>query len=427
MWPFKARTMPLRPTSEYDVSGAAVVLSTYGDPNMEQVLPTFLSYAQRAYAGNSIVFGAILARIALFSEATFAFQDLSDGHLYGSFETDGRRPGLSKLENPWPGGTSGELFARAEQDASIAGNFYARDLGTRLERLRPDRVTIISQLLADEQGRPYREVVGYGYDREGAGRPTELYDVDEVRPWAPIPDPMADFRGMSWLTPIVREIEADQGMTEYKIQYLQHAATPNMQIVYDKALKPETITSLEDRIAARHGGVGNAFKTMVLDQGADVKMVGNSMEQASFATVQAAGENRILIASGVPGIVVGSKEGLMAATYSNYSQAMRRFTDLTVWPLWRSFCAAMAPLVSVPGGSRLWFDTRHIAALQAGEQERAAVTNTKSASITAFIAAGFTPESAVAAVNSDALQLLEYGGPPAAVEPPAGLSMVKGA
>ena len=73
----------------------------------------------------------------------------------------------------------------------------------------------------------------------------------------------------------------------------------------------------------------------------------------------------------MPGIVVGSKEGLAAATYSNFNQAMRRFADLTMRPLWRSACAALEKLLEVPGGSRLWYDRADIAALREGEKERA--------------------------------------------------------
>jgi phage portal protein BeeE len=96
----------------------------------------------------------------------------------------------------------------------------------------------------------------------------------------------------------------------------------------------------------------------VLDEGADATVIGNSFEQMNFSTVQAAGENRIIIASGVPGIVIGSKEGLMAATYSNYEQAMRRFADVTMRPLWRSVCACLSKLVAVP--ARFASVVRHV-------------------------------------------------------------------
>ena len=49
-----------------------------------------------------------------------------------------RDPRLRVLEEPWPGGTSGELLARMEQDVSWAGNAYIWDAGDRLVRWRPD-------------------------------------------------------------------------------------------------------------------------------------------------------------------------------------------------------------------------------------------------------------------------------------------------
>ena len=42
---------------------------------------------------------------------------------------------------------------------------------------------------------------------------------------------------MSWLTPVAREVAADQGLTLYKLAYLEHAATPNMLVRYDAQLK----------------------------------------------------------------------------------------------------------------------------------------------------------------------------------------------
>lgn len=421
-----------------DPSGASVLTTSYGLNGNEAIPPSQFGTTMQAYGGNAIVFGAILARLSLFSEATFAFRDLSTKDLSGSFEQDGRRnTGLRKLENPWPNGTTGELLARMIQDVDLAGNAYVWDAGDQLVRLRPDWVTIVSEMRLDPIGREYRVVVGYYYEPPLMSRPFEgpprFFTVDEVAHWSPTPDPVASFRGMSWMTPVLREISADQSMTEYKLKYLANSASPNLLIKYQQKLAPSTLEGLRDRLAARYGGVDNAFKTLLLDEGADATVIGNSFEQMSFSTVQAAGENRILVASGVPGIVVGSKEGLMAATYSNYEQAMRRFADITMRPLWRSVCACLSRLVSVPAGSRLWFDVSDIAALRQGEKERADTMNVQAEAIAQFAKFGFDPMSAVEAITAGNLALLKHNGapmeimtevpkaaPPAAVLPDAG-------
>jgi phage portal protein BeeE len=398
------RWNPRRRYNELQASGAATLTSTYGSPDVERILPAFVSYVQEAYQRNGIIFAVQLARMMLFSEAEFIWQDRTSGRLFGNQD-------LGVLEHPWPAGTSGGLISRVEQDGSLAGNSYTRNIDdARLERLRPDRVIIVSSLEQDRQGRPYRELAGYAYDRNGIGQYEEIYLPNEVAHYAPIPDPCAEFRGMSWLTPVVREIEADQGLTEHKLTYLKHGATPNIVVVYDRVLKPEQIDSIENRIDAKHGGSYNAGKTLVLDQGADPTIAGNSLEQMNFVTVQAAGENRIAAAGGVPGIVVGLKEGLSAATYSNYMHAMRRFADLTARPFWREMCGSIAPIVREPANSRLWFNTRNIAALQAGEKERAEVAQLKAQTAQAWIMAGYEPDSVTAAIAADDETLLVHTG-----------------
>ncbi|MEV2240575.1 phage portal protein [Micromonospora sp. NPDC049891] len=378
-------------------------LFTYGTPNTEKAIPTFDSMANVAYAGNGVVFGVIHARLKFFSEARFKFRSLADKRLYG---TDA----LRKLEKPWPGGTTGELLARMEQDASLYGNAYIRDAGDRLERLRPDWVTIVSEIKIDAYGEQVREVVGYMYEPIGdTDRDIAFYPVEEVAHWSPIPDPMANFRGMSWLTPVLREVNADNLMTDHREAYYKNAATPNMIIRYPQELTQEQVDRIGKTVAARHAGPENAYRTMVLDVGADPMIVGDQINDA-VATVQAAGENRIAVAAGVPAIVVGLKEGLNAATLANYESAVKSFADLTMRPLWRSACASLAKLVQVPGGAELWYDTSDIIALQDGEQTQAETFSADAQTASTLITSGYTPDSVATAIKARDLSLLQHTG-----------------
>lgn len=396
-----------------DPSGASVITTSYGLNGNETILPTIVHYAREAYCGNAVVFGAVLARLSLFSEATLAFRDLEDKSLSGMFEADGRKnTQLRILENPWPNGTTGDLLVRMIQDVDLAGNAYIWNIGDQLIRLRPDFMTIVSAVFYDDLGRDYRKVIGYWYnppqgmDKE-FGEP-KLFDVDEIAHWAPNPDPWAMWRGMSWMTPIFREVLADNAMTEYKIKYLENAASPNLLIRYAEKIGETVVNKIRDRVEARHGGVENAFKTLILDEGADVTVIGNTFEQMNFSTVQAAGENRIIIASGVPGIVIGTKEGLLAATYSNYEQAMRRFADITMRPLWRSACDCLASIINVPDGQRLWYDVSDIAALRQGEKEQADTMLVLATAIGELVKEGFDPDSVTAAISAGDMTMLKF-------------------
>jgi phage portal protein BeeE len=379
--------------------------TAFGEPNNEKIQPGYLN-AVTAYNSSAIVFGAIQARLSLFSEAEFKFQNLTDKSLFGN--TD-----LTILEKPWPNGSTGDLWARMEQDASHAGNSYTRNAGPQLERLRPDWVTIISELVTDYQtGSQYRRLVGYWYDPCGmdGDREADFYPVGEVAHYAPIPDPLAAFRGMSWLTPVLREIDADTQMTDYKRAYLTNAATPNLLIRYDRKIKQDSLDRLSAQLEARHGGVDNAFRTLILDEGADVTPIGHSFEQMAYAATQAAGENRIMVASRVPPIVAGVQAGLDAATYSNYTMAMRAFADLWARPSWRLACAALTPLVQVPGGSKLWYDAANISALQEGEKERADTMAVLASAAMSLVAGGWKKDSIKAALAASDITLLQDSG-----------------
>ena len=393
---------------EGQASGAAVLTSTYGSPDREAILPQIAGWAQQSHASSSPVFAAILVRMMLLAEAQFQFQARDDKHLYGT--TD-----LAVLEHPWgPDSTSGELIARCEQDASIAGNSYTwapPGEGT-LVRLRPDWVTIVSELVRVGGGGTYRRKIAYWHEPPaavwGQGRGF-LVPANEVAHWHPIPDPDANFRGMSWLTPAMRDIQGDDAMARYKIRYLQNNATPNIVIKYAQKLQAGTVDALRERLAARYGGPDNAGKTLILDQGADLVLAGNSLAEMDFAGVAQVTIERILADGGVPPLLVGLES--VKGAGKSYESVIRRFADLTLRPLWRSLCAALEMLVpGVPSGARLWYDTGDIAALQEGEQVRAQVALIRMQALLAAVQAGYTHDSAVVAVEAGDLSQLKAGG-----------------
>ena len=167
------------------------------------------------------------------------------------------------------------------------------------------------------------------------------------------------------------------------------------------------MTVLRERFSARYAGATGS-KTMLLDEGADLSVVGASFESMTFTALQSAGEARIAAAASVPPIVAGLQAGLDAATYSNYGQAIRSFGSLFMRSHWRSACAALAPLVNVPAGSQLWYDTSDIAALREAETERATAAQARASTIATYVMNGFDPASAVAAAIADDESLLKH-------------------
>jgi HK97 family phage portal protein len=389
--------------------------SSGGNVGGESIGNDFMSYATVGYQGNGPVFSVLNARLRLFSEATFQYRNKSDKKLWGDTT-------LVLLESPWPGGSTTELLGRMIQDADLAGNaFIHRINDARLERLRPDWVKIISvELIDPDTGNEYREVVGYAYAEGGQGDPV-FYPVDEVAHWSPVPDPIAPWRGMSWLTPVVREINADLAMSVHEQKFFENAATPNMLIRYQGKVDPAWMAKLRDQIQSSHGGVENANKTLFLDEGADVTVIGSQFKNMEFSSLREAGEVRIASAGGTPPIVAGLQGGLDASTMANYAAAYRNFADSTMHPLWRSACASLGKFLTIRDGAELWFDTRDIPALRDAEELRQKGNAQLSIAVVNLVNAGYDPDTVVAAVTSGDMTLLKHTGLVSVQLSPAGL------
>ncbi|UCC74253.1 MAG: phage portal protein [Gemmatimonadota bacterium] len=358
------------------------------------------------------MFACIDERRRVFADVEFVWQRLGDRRTFGSVS-------LSLLERPWPGGSTSDLLDRVMLHNDLAGNAFvlrarspngAYDI---LQVLRPDWVDLMLDRAA-------AEVVGFLYWPGGkwSGNPTPtVFTRDEVAHFYSAPDPDHPYRGMSWLTPVLREIEADKQTVRHQQAYFSNAATPNLLVTVEKRIEsPEARRRFQQELDRKFSGVHNAYRTLILDDGADAKPIGANMEQASFTEVQASNENRIITASGVPPILIAAKLGLQAATYSNYGQASRSFAT-KMRPKWKQLCGALQHLLDVPGGPngqpvRLWFDDRDNSAMREDARDLAGVQQAQASAVRTFVDAGYTPESAVLAVAGNDMTLLEHSGLP---------------
>ena len=378
----------------------------------QEQITDYTGYAQRAYASNGVVFACMDVRAKLFSEARFQFRSRKNGRAGAMFGT----PDLAILEKPWANGTTGDLLYRMIQHVDLAGNAFVvtkPSNGDELAVLRPDWVDIVvgSPNTDAHAWDPDAEVIGYVYHPSGrnSGRDVQTFLPEFVAHFAPIPDPLARWRGISWLTPVVREIMADKAATEHKLQFFENGATPSMIVKFDLD-SVEKMRPWIELFKEGHEGSINAYKTLFLGAGTDATPVGLDFRQMDFKVTQGAGETRIAAAAGVPPVIVGLSEGLQAATYSNYSQARRRFADGTMRPLWRNLCGSLSSIVNVPGGADLWYDDRDIPALKEDIQDKALEMREMAIAANQLVSAGFDPDSIVATLDAGDWSLLTHSG-----------------
>lgn len=385
-------------------------------------------------------FASQMFRAMVLSQARFTFRNnrlsRTPGRLFGS-------QALIPLERPWRNATTGELLARMEWHAGLAGNAYVtnrpiRDRGTttdRLRVLRPDWVVIVYGSEQEPEDAAFAldgEVIGYAYCNGGIAlgrnKTTTLLPGD-VSHWSPLPDPECAGIGMSWITPAVREIQGDRAATDHKLQFFNNAGTPNMVVKGLTAASKEAFEELVDMMETRHAGVRNAYRTLYLTAGADATVVGSNLQQMDFKNTQGAGETRITQLSRVHPVLLGASEGLQGSSLNagNFGAARRMFADSWLYPMLQDVAAALAPLIKVPSDAELWTTTSDMPILREDAKDAAEIEQIKASTINGHITAGFTPESAVAAVDGQDVKLLVHTGlisvqlqPPGAPPPTAG-------
>lgn len=373
-----------------------------------EIPQNFLGYANGAFKQSPLIFGCVLLRMNLFSQATFKYRELKDGRPGKIFGTKD----LSVLENPQPQQTTGDMLARMLLDADTGGSGFVARRGDKLRRLRPDWTTIVYGSMSDPElglGDLDAEVLGYIYQpggKAGGREPIPLLR-EEVAHFAPVPDPLGPW-GMSWITPLVREIQGDQAMTAHKQRFFEEGAQPNLVVTFD-GIQLEDMPKAVEFFQNRHGGP-DGLKTLFLAAGSKAEALGADLKSVEFSTVQAGGELRIAMAAGIPPLLLGLKTGLDNATYQYAPQARRLFADTTMRRLWEEMAGSFSTLVPVQRGSQLWYDSRDIPFLQQDAKDEAEVAQLEASTVNTYVTAGFTPESATAAVEANDLSLLEHTG-----------------
>ncbi len=379
----------------------------------EVIGPAYSSLSWLAYKTDAVVFACMQTRAQHFAQVRFQWRRVRDGQpqdLFGNAD-------LQPLETPWPGGTTQDLLTKMIQHADLGGNAFVVRRGAGLALLRPDWVTIIIGSNTDPNLGAWAtdaEILGYIYSPGGYssadGYETETYTADQVAHFAPMPDPLARFRGMSWLTPLLREVMADKAATEHKLKFFEHP-TPNMTVKFD-------VPDLEEykaQVAAfkeAHMGPQNAYKWMFTTAGVDTQVVGSNMRDLDYKLITGAGETRIAAAARTPPVLVGLSEGLQGSALNagNYQAARRHFVDETIRYLWANACGSLSQIMPVPDGAELWYDDRYTAFVKEDIGERADVELKKAQTIRFLVDAGYLPESVINAVEAEDLGLLEHSG-----------------
>ena len=388
--------------------GITQTASSWG--NEEHLPSEFESVVQNAYKRSGVVFACELARTMVFGQTRFAYQLFRRGRPDEYFRT----PDLKALERPRPGETTRKLLVRMLLDADLGGTgIVARRPSGEIRRVRPDWCTLVvgshndPMTVGDDLD---AELVGVMYEPPNARH--ELLLAEDTALFAPVPDPVGWFRGVPWLTPVLREMQSDLQATEHKLAFFKNGATPNLVVSFEPTMTVDQVREFKDKLEAEHQGARNAYKTLYL-LGAKATPVGADFKAMDFKQISGLSETRIAAAAGVHPVILGLSEGLQGSSLNagNYGQVRRRFADMTIAPLWEEAAATLEHLFPPPDeSSRLWYDARDVPFLREDRADVAKIQQSQSAAIRQLVDAGYKPDTVVAAIDGEDMTMLEHSG-----------------
>jgi HK97 family phage portal protein len=330
-------------------------------PNRTPVYPSgaFIPLANHTYRKNELIFRGVNLIIGGVLEAPLKVFDSAGNDLRD-------HPLEALLRRPNPVMSAAQLWRKTILHLYLAGDAYWLKVRNRiggiaeLWPLRPDRVSVI----ADEFGL----IAGYHYNIKGDRSRLALDEVVRFH----FEDPIDDYAGFAPLMAALVRVAIDNEASDMMKSLLQNYAIPPIAVMTQSALDESVVERLRQKWRKAFGGK-NRGEPAFLQQGMDIKTLGLSMRELAFPELDASSQKRVLVAIGVPPVLLGQE-----ATFANYEQARQSFYEDTVEPLQAELADAVEHSLlhadfDRTGRLGVWFDTSEVSALRPARQARATI------------------------------------------------------
>lgn len=288
----------------------------------------------RAYALHPWVYAAVFAISSSFASIDWEIL-LKSGT--GNDQEDIKNPFLPILQRPNPYMTAYELKMWTSISLEMTGNAYwgiERDKsGNPIEvwPLPPHMVRAVASAEAP--------IDFYIYQIQGKEIRYDYGDMFHFQ----YPNPRSFTYGQSSVEAALTDVTADLFSAEWNKNFFKNSGRPDAILEKDGALAPEA----RNRIAASwkklHGGVKNAHRMAILDNGVKYKEGARSQKDMDFVALRKMAREAILAAFNVPPAIVGV---LDYANYSNMKEQVKLFWTFAMLPKVRLFESTLTQRIS---------------------------------------------------------------------------------
>ncbi len=321
MWPFNRRRAQLKAAQPASITGMV------GLPYPVYPETTYENLVTYGFKLNELVYRAVtLIGQALASAPLRVYSEADDQELPA-------HPLRQLVTKPNSWMSEFELWQDSAISRMLAGNWYCfkrrpmvGGLPLQLIPLRPDRVAIVGA----EDG-----IAAYLYTNPvGTQMVIDPQDMIHIR----LPNPTDPFMGTPPMQAAIRRTAIDNELADFVKAMTQNSAVPGTVITMAPgsftgvAVDPDIVKRLKEQWKRSYGG-SKRGEPAFLEAGMTVNTVALNFQEMEFGNLTNVTESRILMALGVPPILVGAKVGLDRSTFANYEEAVRAFYLYTVEPL----------------------------------------------------------------------------------------------
>lgn len=144
--------------------------------------------------------------------------------------------------------------------------------------------------------------------------------------------------GMSIVELHRQSIGANQAGEKFGAKYFSNGARPSMVLEYPAKLSNDAIKNLRESFEATYGGIDNAHRVAVLEQGAKLNAVSINPKDSQFLEQQQYSDEKIAMMFGVPPHMIGlvSKTTSWGTGIGEQKQGFMTFTLLPQLKLWEA-------------------------------------------------------------------------------------------
>ena len=222
---------------------------------------------------------------------------------------------------------------------------------------------LVKIMVGKDDGR----LIGYmvTYDK-GKDVPVPVTDMIVLR----TPDIATVFGASSAGRAALHDIQVDLKRELISVEMMRNLRIPGASLETESKLTPEARSQLRKDFDSQVGE-GKRGATLILDGG--LKLHRESIQMPDFTDMSDHVESRICSAFGVPPVLIGTRAGLDASTYSNYETALKSFYFTTIKPIWSQIEDSLGKFVQREyKDDSLWvkFKTDDITALHESQNEK---------------------------------------------------------